>query len=132
MRWTKDHNCRRERSRIGAASEFQSSPDEGNITTHTVIVPPCSVRPCREQTDDRCPLQGSFIGFPDPFANFAAIGRIHPADPVPFLGKPIVFTGEICFTFRILSGCTYIKGEMIRGVQLFEELNGCFPFTVLR
>lgn len=129
MRWIKCYNRRRERSRIDAASEFQSSPDEGNITTHTVVVPPGSVRPCGEQTDNCCSLQGSFIGFPDPFADFTAIGWIHPANPVPLPGKPIVFTGEKRFTFRIFSGCTYIKGEMIPGVQFFEELNRCFPFT---
>lgn len=86
-----EHNHRiRERCAVFRRSKFQPTFDKEKFTLGAEVVPPASIYPGRQQTNDRGPVfLCAPVCFFNPLPNFPAIGRVHPADSLPVLRQPV-------------------------------------------
>ena len=125
-----EHYHRRwERRGIFLSSEFKSSANEGDFPFHRVLMPPCGVRPSRNQAYHRCPLEHAFVCLAHKVPNFLSVWRIHPACAVPFLLQRVLLLGEIAFTLCILRSSANIQFEVILRIQPIKEVLRCFPLA---
>lgn len=90
-------------------------------------MPPSRVSPSGDETDDRSACHRRLERLLHPIADRSSIGRVHPADTLPFLPKAVVCWRKETFAFGIAGKRADIKFEMKLRIEQVEDLLGRCP-----
>lgn len=119
----KYHGRAGERCRVPMPPEFEPSTDEGHLTFRRVVVPPCRIRPRRDEAHHQRTALAFLICLPHPQADCAAIGRVHPAAPRPRLRQPVILAGVVARALRIFGRGAHVEFQRaIQSVHPVEEV----------
>lgn len=95
-----------------------------------VFMPPARIDARGQKTNNQRAAQRFGPGFLHPFADFAAVGRVHENLAAPRLTQAVVFPRKIVRTFRVLRSGAWIEREAAKdAVNLIEESLWRCPFA---
>jgi hypothetical protein len=117
---------------IGHATKLETPLHKPHFPAESILVPPAHLGASWHEADNGCPLLSALIGFLHPASHGLAIGRITPADPLPWLGKAIIVFSIKLETFRIGWGGAHIKGKTKLCMEAVEEVLWGFSLNSLR
>jgi len=109
--------------RVHMPPEFEPSTNEGHLPFRRVVVPPCCVRPRRDEADHQRPALAFLIGFLHPLADCPSVWRVHPAFAVPRLRQPVIVAGVVARAFGVCRRGAHVEFQRsMQGVHPVEEV----------
>ena len=101
-------------------TEAEPSPDEPDFTFGGILMPPSGIGTGGNKADDGRSLERRVEGLLHPLGDFPAVGRVHPADPLPLLTQAVRSRREVTSAFGVFRKGTNIQVEAKLGIQAVE------------